>query len=214
MPRIARQHFSFQYYHVFNRGFDKKLIFIDQSDYFHFLDKLTILNKQFDWIIYGYCLMPNHYHLHIQIQNDPLPQVIHALQTSHAVYFNKKYKRTSSVFTSRFKSILIQKDSYHLALNKYIHTNPVHAHLVTAPEKYLYSSYAEIINQPLHPYTIIDKRSIRSLFNPNNPADVQQYRYFIEENSNNLYQPELAVRNILGSQRFRSQFESQTRFIS
>jgi len=204
MPRLDRPHFSNQYYHVFNRGFDRKELFLDESDYLRFLEKLEASIHRFDWLIYSYCLLPNHYHLQVQVRNDPLGPVLHSLQTSHSVYFNKKYKRSGAVFTNRFKSILIQKEVYHLGLSKYIHLNPVKAGLSPSPQIYPYSSYSEIINESKHQYKIIDKRSVESL---TGTKSLLQYRQFIEESPKLDYDPNLAVRGIAGSDRFRFQFE-------
>jgi putative transposase len=204
MPRLDRPHFPHQYYHVFNRGFDRKEVFVDEQDYLRFLEKLEKSTQKFDWFIYSYCLLPNHFHLQIQVQTDPLSTILHWLQTSHSVYFNKKHIRSGAVFTNRFKSILIQKEAYHLGLSKYIHLNPVKAKLSPTPQEYPYSSYSEIISELKHQYKIIDKRTVESL---TGNTSIAQYRKFIEENSITTYDPQMSVRGIAGSDRFRSQFE-------
>jgi|SRR3989344_1844438 len=204
MPRLDRPHFPNQYYHVFNRGFDRKELFLTDADYFRFLAKLEESTYKFDWLIYSYCLLPNHFHIQIQVRNDSLGIILHSLQTSHSVYFNRKHKHLGAVFTNRFKSILIQKETYHLGLSKYIHLNPVKAELSVRPQDYPYSSYSEIISEPKHQYNIIGKRSIESL---TGGSSLIQYRQFIEENSHIEYDPTFAVRGIAGSDRFRNQFE-------
>ncbi|KKU28804.1 MAG: hypothetical protein UX42_C0007G0019 [Microgenomates group bacterium GW2011_GWC1_46_20] len=204
MPRLDRPHFPNQYYHVFNRGFDRKELFKSEPDYIRFLSKLEESVNKFDWLIYSYCLLPNHFHIQTQVKEDSLGVILHWLQTSHSVYFNKKYKHSGAVFTNRFKSILIQKEVYHLGLSKYIHLNPVQARLSPTPQDYPYSSYPEIINEPKHQYKIIDKRSIESL---TGQASLTQYRQFVEESSILNYDPSVSVRGIAGSDRFRFQFE-------
>lgn len=206
MPRRARRHYPNQYYHILNRGFDRRDIFREKEDYLRFLEKLESLTKKHDWIIYSYCLLPNHYHLHAQIRNNPLHHIIHPLQTSHAVHFNRKYKHFGPVFAGRFKSILIQEKDYHRGLSKYIHLNPIEANLASKPEDYPYSSYSEIINQPKHSYKIIDKRAVKSLTGSLSKKGLLQYQEFIE-NKEVEYNPSLAKRDILGSPRFQSQFE-------
>lgn len=204
MPRLNRSHFPHQYYHVFNRGFDRKKIFKSESDYLRFLSKLEESTNKFDWLIYSYCLLPNHFHLQVQVRDNYLGTILHWLQTSHSVYFNRKYKHFGAVFTNRFKSILIQKEIYHLGLSKYIHLNPVKARLSPAPQDYPYSSYSEIINQPKHHHKIIDKRTVESL---TGGKSLIQYRQFTEESTLAIYDPNLAIRGIAGSDRFRFQFE-------
>ena len=207
MPRDSRPDYSYQYYHIFNRGFDRKNIFTVEKDYLRFLEKLKESRTKFDWIIYSYCLLPNHYHLHIKTNNDSLSKIIHWLQTSHSVYFNKNHKHFSPVFTGRFKSIIIQKDPYHLQLSKYIHLNPVKAGLAVNPQDYEYSSYSEIINKPKHKYKIIDKRVLKSLIGEINSKSISNYRKFVEEIENIEYNPQQQVRGIIGTIRFRSRFE-------
>ncbi|MBE2290764.1 MAG: transposase, partial [Chitinophagaceae bacterium] len=136
-----------------------------------------------------YCLMPNHCHLHVKRNTDSISTVIHWLQTSHSVYFNKKYKHFSPVFTGRFKSILIQKEIYHRQLSKYIHLNPVKAGVVNTPQDYPYSSYGEIIGDPKNTVKIIDGRAMRSLLGNQTGAAVIQYRRFLEEDHLFEYSP-------------------------
>ncbi len=207
MPRSARLHAPFQYYHLINRGINRQPIFHQPQDYLRFLEKLAASKSKFDWLIYSYCLMPNHYHLHIQVRHHPLGNILSSLQTSHSGYMNKKYHRTGSLFQNRFKSILIQKEPYHLGLSKYIHLNPVKAKLVPLPQDYPYSSYSEIIHTPKHPYHIIDRRAIKSLTGSLTPTALKLYREYIEESPQLDYDPQLAQRDILGSTHFRSQFE-------
>ena len=207
MPRQPRPDYSDQFYHIFNIGFDQKNIFKNDADYLRFIEKLEESRSKFDWIIYSYCLMPNHYHLHVKRNNDSISTIIHWLQTSHSVYFNKNHKHFSPVFTGRFKSILIQKEIYHRQLSKYIHLNPVKAKVVQNPQEYSYSSYGEIIGEPKHNMKIIDGRTIRSFFGKQTEKAIQNYRNFVEEDKTVEYSPNLAKRGIAGSERFRSQFE-------
>lgn len=207
MARDTRPDYSRRYYHIFNRGFDRKNIFTDEADYLRFLGKLAESRKKFDWIIYSYCLLPNHYHLQVQSGNDSISTIIHWLQTSHAVYFNRNHKHFSPVFTGRFKSIIIQKELYHLYLSKYIHLNPVKAGLVQNPQDYPYSSYLEIISEQKHKLRIIDRRTIKSLMGKWTAKAIQNYRSFVEEDRSCNYSIKSAIRGIAGTIRFRSQFE-------
>ena len=207
MPRSARPYAPFQYYNIFNRGINRGAIFRAEADYHRFLKNLAESKRRYDWIIYSYCLLPNHYHLEVKTRNVPLATILSSLQTSHSGYFNRKYRRTGAVFQNRFKSILIQKDPYLLQLSKYIHLNPVKAKLVGKPQNSPYTSYAEIIGQPKHEYRVIDKRAIKSLLGSLSQQAIKQYRNFVEETEELNYNPRLAVRSIVGSIRFRARFE-------
>lgn len=144
------------YYHVYNRGVDKRKIFIDNRDYFRFIhclyefnDVNAVLNvgwrfskyvdpssivKQREKLteILCFCLMPNHFHLILkQIKEDGISKFMQKLGTSHAMYFNKKNQRSGALFEGRFKYILIEKDEYFVSLSRYIHLNPLE---LIAPE--------------------------------------------------------------------------------
>lgn len=128
------------YYHVYNRGVNKQVIFHDSDDYAVFLnllkrylsDKPTKDNKGREYPWYGdqvkllaYCLMPNHYHLLIyQTHKTGMTNLVRALSTSYGMYYNKKYKRLGPLFQSRFKASHIDNESYLDHISRYIHLNP------------------------------------------------------------------------------------------
>ncbi len=143
MPRLARLTCQGGFYHLYNRGLNKQKIFHHQKDYEKLLNKLSSLLLAGDWIIYAYCLMPNHYHFLVEERKTPIAKLIGRLFTSYGVFFNKKYQRNGPLFADRFKSKIVQKDSYFLEVSRYIHLNPVEAKLVKAPEDYPYSSLGE-----------------------------------------------------------------------
>lgn len=117
MPRYARLSGFFLFYHIINRGIERREIFKSKWDYSRFLENLEKYRKKFDWIIYAYCLIPNHFHLQIRIRKDPLAKILHSLQLAYSVYFNKKYQRVGPLFQGRFKSIIVQKGEYFLLTN-------------------------------------------------------------------------------------------------
>ena len=73
--------------------------------------------------------MTNHYHLLIETPNANLSRMMRDLNGHYTIYFNKRYKRYGHLFQGRFKSIIVDKDSYLLELSRYIHLNPVRASL-------------------------------------------------------------------------------------
>lgn len=159
MPRGARLVFENSFYHVFNRGANKQSIFLDRQDYLFFIKKLRCLKQKYDYSIYAYCLMPNHYHLSIRTRKISISKIIAALATSYAVYFNHRYHRSGPIFQNRFKSILIENDSYFLQLARYIYLNPVRAKLIKNPLMYPYSGLKEALKKS--PLTILDADIIR-----------------------------------------------------
>lgn len=131
-------------YHVYNRGVEKREIFLDEQDYnfFIFLIKSYVLpldkqktnteTRMQKAAFYGqieilaYALMSNHYHLLIkQKDENDLSEFMRSLMTSYVSYFNKKYERTGPLFQGIYKAILVENDDYLLHLSRYIHLNPV-----------------------------------------------------------------------------------------
>src|SRR3989344_231390 len=141
-----------EYYHLYNRGFDKRQTFLDRRDHIRFLVSLYFANSRqpfypSDWLgeniedvfkfvsinfsnrlidIGAYCLMPNHFHLLVREKEDGgISRAIHKLLTGYTMYFNKKYQRTGGLFESTFKAQHIDNDHYLHYLLAYIHLNPV-----------------------------------------------------------------------------------------
>ena len=85
--------------------------------------------------------MPNHYHLLLETPRANLQRILHHLNTSYTNYFNAKTERVGHLFQGRYRAILVEKDTYALELSRYIHLNPVRAHLVKEPSQYPWSSY-------------------------------------------------------------------------
>jgi len=176
MPRIRRLVFPGGFYHLFNRGLNRKVIFPSPNDYLKFLGKLFDLKKDSDFIVYAYALLPNHFHFLMETGKTPLAKIMGRLLTSYGVYFNKKYQKRGPLFEDRYKSILIQKDSYFLQLSRYIHLNPVKAGLANNPAGYVYSSFAEIIGK--RKPQIIDKKKVARLIG-DSKFSLQNYRDFV-----------------------------------
>lgn len=129
------------FYHIMSRGDDKKKIFINEQDFIKFLDYLLSAKIKFKFYIYGYCLMPNHYHLLLETTQANISKIMQYINSSYTTYYNIKRKRCGHVFQGRFKSVVVDRDSYFLELTRYIHLNPVRAKIIEDPAKYYWSSY-------------------------------------------------------------------------
>ena len=145
MPRQARRKSESGFYHILLRGIGQQNIFEDDEDNERFLQTLKRYQDDMKFEIHAYCLMGNHVHLVIKDIKDELDLIIKKLASSYAYYFNWKYERTGHVFQDRFKSEVVDDDSYYLALIRYIHQNPQKANIALAC-KYRWSSYQEYIN--------------------------------------------------------------------
>ncbi|MHB0978178.1 MAG: transposase [Minisyncoccota bacterium] len=134
-----------EFYHIFNRGNSKQIIFKDQKDYERFVRILFIANSENnfkfrDALLKGYsvdrgnslvsigawCLMPNHFHLLIKENGEGgISKFMQKLTTAYSMYFNTKYSRTGGLFEGRFKSAHIDDDRYLKYIFSYINLNPV-----------------------------------------------------------------------------------------
>jgi putative transposase len=159
MPRrnVIKQDAPYSFQHVYARGHSRGKIFKDEEDYIMFLTLLQrYLSAEEAKDAYGvsypnfynkiellaYCLMPNHIHLLVyQHQTRAMSQFMQSLLTSYSRYFNKKYKRSGSLFESRYKASLISDESYLEHISRYIHLNPRHW------QEYEYSSLPYYLQQ-------------------------------------------------------------------
>ncbi len=159
MPRGPRFVFQNAFYHVFNRGINKQPIFLSETDYHFFLDKLHNLKKKYDHSIYAFCLMPNHFHISIQTRKASISKIMASLSTSYSMYFNRTYNHFGPIFQNRFKSILVENDSYFIQLSQYIYLNPVQAKLAEDPASYPFSSIKEALGKK--PLYFLDQDIVR-----------------------------------------------------
>ena len=137
-----------EFYHVFNRGTDKRPIFQDRADYSRFVRLLYISNTtkhinvrnilrshsglfEYDLkerlvAIGVYCLMPNHFHILLTpLVDDGVSRFMKKLCTGYSMYFNKRYERTGTLFEGPFKASWADNDNYLKYLYAYIHLNPM-----------------------------------------------------------------------------------------
>jgi len=166
---ILKIYFADGFYHIYNRGVEKKRIFLDKQDHVVFLallkkyltpppeDPTKSLNtpvyksvyKEIDLLCY--CLMPNHFHLLLkQLEQDSMTKLLRRVGSSYSIYFNKKYERVGPLFQGRYKAIAIDNENYLLHLSRYIHLNPFDTLKVRPYEgrtfqEYEWSSYADYL---------------------------------------------------------------------
>lgn len=147
MARPLRIEFEGAVYHVTARGNERKKIFFTKTDYEKFLSNLTEAKKKYNILLHSYVLMSNHYHLLIETPDANISRVMHYINSAYTVYINVKRKRSGHLFQGRYKSFVVDANSYMYELSRYIHLNPVRAKIVEKPVEYSYSSYPAYINK-------------------------------------------------------------------
>lgn len=143
MSRPLRLSFPGAIYHITSRGNARSAVYLGDDDRRGFLDLLAECITKFNLICHAYCLMDNHYHLLIETPDANLQVGMRQLNGVYTQQFNRRHAHVGHVFQGRYKAILVDKDSYLLELCRYIVLNPVRAAMVTLPELYLWSSYAQ-----------------------------------------------------------------------
>lgn len=137
-------------YHIYNRGVEKRTVFLEDGDYFRFIHDLYEFNdevpaenlyykrlalqsheieshkfKRKPLInIFSFCLMPNHFHLLVEQQcENGIIKFMQKLGIGYTMYFNKKYERVGGLFQGAFKAKLLTDDAHFLYMPHYIHLN-------------------------------------------------------------------------------------------
>lgn len=109
------------------RGINRQAIFYDEADFSKFLETLLKYKEISGYEIYAYCLMDNHVHLLLKVGREPLEQIMRRICGSYVYWYNTEYQRIGYLFQDRFKSEVVENDSYFLTVLRYIHQNPLKA---------------------------------------------------------------------------------------
>ena len=175
---------SNSYYHIYNRGVDKRTIFQDKQDYAVFLNylkeylspiplknpkrKISINEKTYQIKDYqcsnyhqnitllAFCLMPNHFHLLVkqELARD-IEYFMKSLATRYTTYFNKRHQRSGTLFEGAYKAVLVKTEEQFIHLSRYIHLNPHPKPLTSQPSSY--PDYMKLKNTSwVRTQTIID----------------------------------------------------------
>lgn len=142
MPRLARVAPIGVPQHVIQRGNNRQVCFGGESDMAAYMNWLREYAKKFDVDIHAWVLMTNHVHLLCTPKNEcAVSKMMQSLGRSYVRYFNYSYGRSGTLWEGRFKSCLIESESYLLEVYRYIELNPVRACMVNEPSEYKWSSY-------------------------------------------------------------------------
>jgi putative transposase len=99
------------------RGNEGRDIFIDKKDRVDFLNTIGEMSERYDFDIFAYVLMDNHYHLLVRSRQANLKRAMHWFGTTYTQRFNRRHYRSGHLFQGRYKSIIVQNDAYLLQLS-------------------------------------------------------------------------------------------------
>ncbi len=202
MARQLRVDYIGAFHHVMARGNERRDIFLTDGDRNAFLKVIAETSNRFMLKIIAYVLMRNHYHLLLQSNGARLSKGMHWLGTTYTTRYNLNHQRIGHLFQGRFKSILVQNESYLLRLSYYIHRNPVRARLVDRLRDYIWSSCRFYTNAKERKPDWLNTELLLSQFPSPNPANAYLRAieaFAIEEES---LRDELKCGIILGTDEF------------
>jgi putative transposase len=196
-------------YHVYNRGVEKRDIFLDEKDYvvlLHFL-KLYLSHPspesnpddaQSRWQrlrlervdiykrvrLLAYCLMPNHFHLMLRQQDKKaMADFVRRLSNAYVAYFNERYKRVGALFQGCYKAVLVNDDAQLVKLSRYVHRNPLDLLPrlnLTNLAHYPYSSYPCYLGMRQTNW-LRAQEILRGFEEPSGPGAAHNYRAYVED---------------------------------
>ena len=180
MARPLRLQLSGVAYHVIARGNDRQTVFRDTRDLEIFLEVVAHTVERYEWLCHTYCLMDNHYHLLLETPKRNLSLGMRQVNGVYARRFNVRHRRCGHFFQSRYRSILVQRDSHLLRASRYIVLNPVRAGICAHPDRWRWSSYRALAGTgPAEAFLCTDE--LLSQFGRTRHAAQAAYRRFVED---------------------------------
>lgn len=142
MPRRHRILLDDVPLHIVQRGHNREPCFFAEEDYHTYLHWLGEALREHEAALHAYVLMTNHVHLLLTPRRaDRVPRLVISLGRRYVQYINRSYRRTGTLWDSRYKSSVVQAVTYFLLCQRYIELNPVRAAMVDDPAHYRWSSY-------------------------------------------------------------------------
>jgi REP element-mobilizing transposase RayT len=166
--------------HITCRGNNKRPIFLVERDAHDFLRRVTRTSLRHGWTIHAYCLMPNHYHLIIEIGERGMSGGFCELNTGYACAFNQRHGRSNHLFGRRYWSGTLETDASFLAATRYTLLNPVRGGLVRDPAEWRWSSYRATVGLA-RPDLPLARRPLLARFSRNPHKAAGLFRAYVRD---------------------------------
>lgn len=192
---------------------DSRPLFVNQQDFSYFLKLVEKTANRYQWKCYSYCLLPDQFHLLIEIQHPNLSLVMRQINGIYTQYYHRTYKSSGPLLKDRFKSLLIEKETYLLQIARYLARLPVEHGLVKGPAKWPWSAHSRLIHssaQEVLDGTYLDIAAIMSSFENDEKGSKKAYKQFIKEGRKAISPLLFIHKNCLGSDTFCSAMLLQT----
>lgn len=196
MPRIMRPDWENALHHVMARGIDGRSLFSNEFEYEDLSRRLEQLIIEMEFSVFAWVIMPNHFHLLIRTGPKPISLLMQRLLTGFAISYNRRHDRTGHVFQGRFRSILVQEETYFLKLINYIHLNPLKAGLVDSLQEldsYKWSGHSCLVGTTGCNWMMRDE--VLEYFGDTEQYAIKNYQMSLRNETDNSTLSELAYGN-------------------
>ncbi|MEZ9786457.1 transposase [Vibrio breoganii] len=201
MSRPLRLEFAGALYHVTARGNERNWIFFQDDDFTLYLTVLDEVCERYNWVIHAYCLISNHYHLLLETPDGNLSKGMRQLNGVFTQKINRKHNRVGHLFQGRYKSILVDQETYLLELCRYIVLNPLRAKMVDTPDEWQWSSWHNMVGNNSSP-DWLSTDAILLQFASDRDKAVDAYKRFVADGIGVEVWPNLRQQVFLGDEAF------------
>ena len=218
MPNHRRAEFPGIGMHITQRGNNRQKIFFEHADGVMLAGLIKRFATKYKILVHAWCFMPNHIHLFVTpLEPKTIGLFMQCTMASYSYYFNRKYKRTGSLYEKRYFSSLVDEREYVIMLYRYIELNPVTARLVERPCQWYWSSYQH--NARGRPTTILTPHSCFLLLDEDEERRRHVYRKLVAESDfrsaqwsagRTMIRTAQRLQSVYGSEKFREVMQAKT----
>lgn len=214
MGRSPRIFVSGYPHHIVQRGHNQDTVFVEPADFEYYLENLIEWKRHYDVGVYAYCLMTNHVHLILNSNSDAsdISGLMRRLSARQGRRVNRLEQRIGTIWSGRFKSSVIDTETYLLACLRYVELNPVRAGMVRRSEDYRWSSYTQRIGPCASRW--IDDDPITNAFGATRSEIKKAYINYIDaeipEDELTLIRNSIKRNQLTGGKRFVDDIERRT----
>lgn len=154
--------------------------FLDDIDCAEFLSALSTTFVKRDWRCYGYCLVPDEYHLLVQTPAADLSQGVHCIQNTYASLFRRRYHVVRARFWNRYRLFFVDGRDFLLPVHRHVIRKPLELRMVRSVVQWRWSSYGAMVGQT-SPHDWLETSEILQRFSRLRAMALRRYRAFIQE---------------------------------
>jgi len=201
VPRQARLDVPGTLHHVIIRGIEQRQIVDDEKDRKNFVNRMGSLALETNTVIYAWALMTNHAHILLRSGPLGLSKYMKRFLTGYAVFYNRRHRRHGHLFQNRFKSIVVEEDSYFQELVRYIHLNPLRAQTIDSIAKldrYRWCGHSAIVGRLKNDWQ--DKEYVLKWFGEKEGEAKRAYHRFVKNGMEQGHRSDLVGGGLIRSQ--------------